>query len=64
MFRALKKKIRVEDIQNIVGLAYALLILMFFCLLNESVGGVGMYLFSSMFLAAIAAEGNRAFKSI
>ena len=63
-FCALKKKIRVEDSRNRVGLglAYAFFILLFLRLLIESVGGVGMYVFLFMLLAAIAAEANRAFK--
>jgi len=63
-FCALKKKIRVEDSRNRVGLAYAFLILLFLRLLIESVGSVGMYIFLLMLLAAIAAEANRAFKPI
>lgn len=61
---SLKKKIRVADRQISFRLAYAFCILLFLRLLIESVGGIGMYLFLMMLLAAIATEINRAFRPI
>jgi len=63
-FCTLKKKCRVKDGLHSFRLAYAFLILLFLRFLIESVGGVGMYLFLLMLLAAIATEANRAFKPV